>query len=66
MTTWTPKTQQAEVWTANTPGLHVFSPDVFSHAISSGKRVFALGSSPAGTEFWDRATVQSETWTVIP
>lgn len=65
MTTWTEKTQQAETWTSEAPSLHVFSQLVFSHAYSGLKRVFSLGSSPAGTEIWDSATQQSETWTEI-
>ncbi len=62
MTTWTPKTQHGETWTANAPGLHVFSPMVFSHASHTGLRVFALGSADGNREFWDNATAQSETW----
>jgi len=63
MTTWTEKTRQGETWTSNAPGLHVFSPMVFSHATHTSKRVFALGSEDGNREFWDVAAVQSETWT---
>ena len=63
MTTWTPKTQQGETWTANTPGLRVFSPLVFSHATHNSLHVFDLGNGAAGVEAWYRVSAQSETWT---
>ena len=59
--TWTEKTREVETWTARTPGLHVFSTLVFSHAFYTGKRVFALGAS--GVEVWDEKTIQAEIWT---
>lgn len=59
MTTWTPATSQTETWTEETQTTRVFSLRVFSHAIHTGKKVFAVGSS-AG--IWDERAKQSEAW----
>lgn len=64
MTTWTPKTEQTETWTASTTGLNVFSQLVFSHASYNGTHVFAFGN-PSGVEGWYRKTIDSEAWTEI-
>lgn len=62
--TWTPKTQQAETWTSESAGLHVFSTLVFSHAFHNGKRVFALGNPNGGVEIWDDVrSADAEVWT---
>jgi hypothetical protein len=55
MTTWTPKTQQSETWTAETKAVRVFDPDVFDR-----NPIFDTGSS-AG--LWDAKTEQQEVWT---
>jgi hypothetical protein len=55
MTTWTPKTQQAETWTAEQGRIiRVFSPLVFSR-----RPVFDTGPT-AG--IWDARIIQSEAW----
>lgn len=57
MTTWTPKTEQAETWTSEDQGLRVFSPLVFSlHP------VFDTGQAGG---FWVPKATQSETWTEL-
>lgn len=56
MTTWTPKTEQAETWTAAAADQRIFSPLVFDR-----KPVFATGSTGG---VWDAKTEQAETWTV--
>jgi len=55
MTTWTPKTQQAETWTDFTQPVRVFDPAVFDR-----NPIFDTGFS-AG--LWDAKTIQAETWT---
>ncbi len=54
MTTWTPKTQQAETWTEENPETRTFSPLTFS------RLTFDVGS-PSG--IWDAQTKQAEVWT---
>lgn len=55
MTTWTPKTQQAETWTTEPPQtLHVFDPNVFAP-----NPVF--DTYTAG--LWTGKTEQAEVWT---
>lgn len=63
MTTWTPKTQQVETWTAKTPVRGVFSQLIFSPDSFGGKHVFALGN-PAGGEGWYRKSIVTKTWAV--
>jgi hypothetical protein len=53
--TWTPKTEQAETWTATTRPARVFDPDVFDR-----NPVFDTGFS-AG--LWEEKVIQAETWT---
>lgn len=55
MTTWTPKTQQAEAWTEQAQPVRVFDPYVFDRA-----PIFDTG--PTGG-VWDVAGEQSEVWT---
>jgi len=55
MTTWTPKTKQAEVWTAETEAIRVFDPYVFDRA-----PIFDTGETDG---IWDVKTKQAETWT---
>jgi hypothetical protein len=55
MTTWTPKTQQAETWTAAEADQRIFSPLIFDR-----KPVFSTGSSGG---VWDEKTKQPEIWT---
>lgn len=63
--TWTPVTQQGEMWTANTVGLSVFSTLVFSHASNAGLRVFSMKSADGNREVWDAVAAQSETWVAV-
>lgn len=60
MTTWTPKTEQAETWTATLRQTRVFSPLAFSLDEFNGVDVFAIGS-PAG--IWTEAGQNDEVWT---
>jgi hypothetical protein len=55
VTTWTPKTQQSETWTGETPAARVFDPFVFDR-----NPIFDTGSVEG---IWDAKTIQSETWT---
>lgn len=55
MTTWTPKTQQSETWTAHVREARVFDPDVFDR-----RPIFDTGFT-AG--IWDAKTEQQEVWT---
>jgi len=55
VTTWTPATQQAETWTAETQPVRVFDPYVFDRS-----PIFDTGFSGG---VWDAKTIQSETWT---
>lgn len=55
MTTWTPKTQQAETWTERTEPVRVFSPHVFAR-----RPVFDTGFTGG---IWDEQSQQTETWT---
>jgi hypothetical protein len=56
VTTWTPKTTQAETWTSESQAARVFDPYVFDRA-----PVFDTGTT-AG--IWDAQSQQSEVWTV--
>lgn len=58
MTTWTPKTKQAEAWTAENFPTRVFDPYVFDR-----NPIFDTGSVEG---IWDAKTKQAETWTVEP
>jgi hypothetical protein len=55
MTTWTPKTQQSETWTAETQAVRVFDPFVFDR-----RPIFDTGETGG---IWDGKTIQSEIWT---
>lgn len=57
MTTWTEKTQQAEVWVSEDPPMRAFDPAAFEN-----NPVFDTGS-PAGV--YTERSKQSETWTEI-
>lgn len=56
MTTWTPKTQQAEVWTAADVTTGVFDPAVFDN-----DPVFDTARRAGGA--WVVKTKQAEVWT---
>jgi hypothetical protein len=55
VTTWTPKTQQSETWTAAVEPIRVFDPNVFDR-----NPIFDTGPSSG---LWDVKTIQAETWT---
>jgi hypothetical protein len=55
MTTWVPKAQQSETWTATVQETRVFDPAVFDN-----NPIFDTGS-PAG--LWAARSEQPETWT---
>lgn len=55
MTTWTPATQQTEVWTSQDPGMPVFDPAVFDNA-----PIFDTGQAGG---YWPVVSQQAEVWT---
>lgn len=55
MTTWTPKTEQAEVWTAVEPTTRVFDPAVFDN-----NPIFDTGVAGG---YWPEKSKQAEVWT---
>lgn len=57
MTTWTPKAQQAETWTAEQVPVRVFDPAVFDNA-----PIFDTGQAGG---FWQTKATQAEVWTDI-
>jgi len=60
VTTWTPKTENSNSWTADNFPARVFSPLVFSHAFVATKRVFTLGTSQG---VWDIDGAPASVWT---
>ena len=56
--TWTPKTADAETWTANGDN----RPRIFSPLTFAVWPVFATGVS---SDFWTAKTEEAETWTPV-
>lgn len=52
---WTPVTQQTEIWTSLDPQMRVFDPAVFDNA-----PIFDTGQAGG---FWTAKAEQAETWT---